>query len=222
MEEIKKVDAEVVDLLAREGLKMLQRASFETKSKQDALAVKHEELLLAHTELKERMIYFNVGKMQSDQLDKLFSALSKAKAAIAKEGDAEASGTGQRDGNDKGFPKVDDMRKFIDPIIEKFGLSYQMEPITIDDRDFLKFTLCHESGQYKSSISRVDSQPSISLKGWQAYGESLTYLKRFVLGAIFSFDTGSRYLDDEEPKKEEPKKLFQQPAINPIKKPMPF
>lgn len=173
---------EVIDSMAREGLKRVHGANLEYKGKIDFLA---SELEVAKQALNSLKVLFK-EPMYSPQQDKLWSALSKAKADMAKAA-LEKTGHANTFG---AYATVDDLRLFIDPILARYNLSFVLMPVEADNKDYVKYRLSHDSGQYTSEICRVNVDYSKSSSPYQAYGSALTYLKKQVYGAFFMLHIG--------------------------------
>jgi hypothetical protein len=166
---------EIIDILAREGLKKVNSDNFALNSKLNFLGADMERLREVSREAT-----------QSPEQDKLMEALSLAKAEMCS-GDIERSGYIQNRGS---YANLDDIRTFVDPILSKHGLSFRLEPIEVEDKDFLKTVLGHKSGQWYSSMARLKVDLSKGSNALQAYGSALTSMKRYIYGTFFMLHTG--------------------------------
>ena len=123
--------------------------------------------------------------MSSAEQDQLFDALSRAKANIKP--DFEKTGSSSR-GSSATLP---DMVFHTGPALYAEGLEIIQEPIEKGKCDYLKTTITHKSGQWRSSICAI--RPDYAKGGnssLQAYGAALTSMKRYVYGAILNLHTG--------------------------------
>lgn len=169
------MESEMIDLLAREGLKRVHALNTELKAKCDYLALEIEKIKNEREELT-----------QSPEQDKLLKALALAKDEMSKTG-IERSGHIVNRGS---YATLDDIREFVDPILAKFGLSFRTEEAEIDNEDYLRTVVGHESGQWYSSITRIRPDYSKSGDALQAYAKALTSKKRYAYGAFFMLHTG--------------------------------
>lgn len=171
---------EIIDLMAREGLKRVHGANLETKGKIEWLASELEKIRNTSREIT-----------QSTEQDKLWTAFSAAKAEMSA---LEAANQGmEKTGHAAtygSYATVDDLRLFIDPILHKHGLSFVCEPIVVDDKDYLKYRLNHSSGQFTSECCKVNVDYSKGRDAYQSYATALTYLKKQIYGAFFMIHTG--------------------------------
>jgi hypothetical protein len=166
---------EIIDTLAREGLKKVHSDNFAINAKLTSLGAEIEKLLNTSREIT-----------QSVEQDKLLEALALAKSDMALSG-IERSG---RIVNRGSYATLDDIRVYVDPILSKYGLTFRTEPVEQEDKDYLLAYLGHSSGQWYSSLSRIRVDYSKGGDAIQAYGKALTSMKRYVYGAFFMLHTG--------------------------------
>lgn len=176
-------EKEVVDLKCRDSLKIINakliQNNLESSAKIDYISTKLEDI---ERKLKSAIVEESGSKEQ----DKLLAALSKCLGEMSK-ADMERTGAGNR-GN---YATLTDLTIFAMPFIEKNGLSFRMEPVEKNDGDYLRSVLGHSSGQWNSSMCKITIDYKGSTDPLQAYGKSLTYMKKYVFGAYFVLHTGS-------------------------------
>lgn len=168
-------DVEVIDILAREGLKRVNAANTELKAKVEYLALEIERIKNEKEEVT-----------QSKEQDQLLKALALAKNEMA-------STSIERTGhivNRGSYATLDDIRAFVDPILSKYGLSFRTEEAEVDNEDYLRTVVGHESGQWYSSLTRIRPDYNKSGDALQAYAKALTSKKRYAFGAFFMLHTG--------------------------------
>ena len=121
----------------------------------------------------------------SEQQDQLFTALCRAKSNIKP--DFEKTGYSNR-GSSATLP---DMVYHTGPALYAEGLEILQEPVERGNYDYLKTTITHSSGQWRSSVCaiRPDYEKGSS-SGLQCYASALTSMKRYVYGAILNLHTG--------------------------------
>ena len=169
------MENEIIDILAREGLKRMNVLITELRGKCDYLVLEIEKIKNEREELT-----------QSPEQDKLLKALASAKAEMSKT-DIERSGHIVNRGS---YATLDDIRAFVDPILAKHGLSFRTEEAEVDNEDYLRSVIGHESGQWYSSLTRIRPDYSKSGDALQAYAKALTSKKRYAYGAFFMLHTG--------------------------------
>jgi len=183
MKETGHTSTEIVDLKSREALTTvnakLVQYNLECSSKIDYISAKFEDI---ERKLKAAI----VEEAGSKEQDKLLAALSKCLGEMSK-ADMERTGSGNR-GN---YATLTDLTIFAMPFIEKNGLSFRMEPIEKNNEDYLRSVLGHSSGQWCSSVCKINVDYKNSTDALQAYGKALTYMKKYVFGAYFVLHTGS-------------------------------
>ena len=168
-------ELEVIDLLAREGLKRVHALNAELKAKTDYLALELERIKNERDE-----------PTQSVEQGKLLKALALAKDEMSKTG-IERTGHIVNRGS---YATLDDIRAFVDPILARHGLSFRTEEAEIGNEDYLRSVIGHDSGQWYSSITRIRPDYSKGGDAIQAYGRALTSKKRYAYGAFFMLHTG--------------------------------
>lgn len=169
------MENEVIDILSREGLKRVHAMNTELKAKCDYLALELERIKHDKEEIT-----------QSKEQDKLLKALALAKDEMART-EIERSGHIINRGS---YATLDDIRVFVDPILSKYGLSFRTEEAEVENEDYLRTVIGHESGQWYSSLTRIRPDYSKSGDTLQAYAKSLTSKKRYAYGAFFMLHTG--------------------------------
>ncbi len=153
------------------------------------LTVNRDELLKKIATLEQTMHEATVSltqeAMASDQQDQLFAALCKAKSKMNV--DFEKTGTSNRGY----FATYPDLVHHAKPFLAAEGVDIIHEPIERGNQDFLKTTVTHVSGQWRSSICaiRPDYEKGIKSPN-QAYAAALTSMKRYVYAALLNLHTG--------------------------------
>ena len=178
IEEIKETE-EIKDIAARRVINDLTKDNLQLKSKIEYITTAFEEV---NNKLKSII----VEKTETPDQDKLLAAFSKCLGEMHR-AEMERTGAGNR-GN---YATLTDLTIFAMPFIEKNGLSFRMEPIEKDDCDYLRSVLGHASGQWTSSTCKIRPDYEKAADPNQAYGKSLTYMKKYIFGAYFSLHTGS-------------------------------
>lgn len=166
----------------------------ETIDSKCRLAVKH--LVAGQDDLQKKVVALEQAldkpvdstkqePMASEQQDKLFEALCKAKAKMTV--DFEKTGTSNRGY----FATYPDLVHHAKPFLAAEGVDIIHEPIERGNLDFLKTTVSHVSGQWRSSICaiRPDYEKGIKSPN-QAYAAALTSMKRYVYAALLNLHTG--------------------------------
>ena len=116
-------------------------------------------------------------QMQSDQIDELMTAKSKADATlnnIKKDGKVEYSKTKYS------YAVLEDVCNEVRKKYSKFELSFTQIPIYEEGINVLVTTLGHSSGQWIRCKMKIETQNA----GSQAYGSALTYARRYSLVAM--------------------------------------
>ena len=132
----------------------------------------------------ETLSFFNQIE-HSESQDQLFAALCKAKANMKV--DFEKTGNSNRGG----YATYSDLVYHARPFLSAEGVDIIHEPIERGNYDFLKTTVTHKSGQWRSSncAIRPDFEKGSSPAN-QLYGSALTSMKRYVYAAILNLHTG--------------------------------
>ena len=116
----------------------------------------------------------------SEQINEIFAALAKAQGKIKP---VRKDGANPHLGNK--YTTLDAIIDEVKTPLSENGLSF-LQPLTTDDRGLILETwLTHSSGQYL--MADVVVSPMSGNRGvneMQALGSSLTYLKRYALGAM--------------------------------------
>ena len=116
-------------------------------------------------------------QMQSDQIDELMTAKSKADATlnnIKKDGKVEYSKTKYS------YAVLEDVCNEVRKKYSKYELSFTQIPLYEEGMNVLVTTLGHSSGQWIRCKMKIQTQNA----GPQAYGSALTYARRYSLGAM--------------------------------------
>ena len=116
-------------------------------------------------------------QMQSDQIDELMTAKSKADATlnnIKKDGKVEYSKTKYS------YAVLEDVCNEVRKKYSKFELSFTQIPLYEEGMNVLVTTLGHSSGQWIRCKMKIQTQNA----GPQAYGSALTYARRYSLVAM--------------------------------------
>ena len=122
--------------------------------------------------------------MCSAEQDQLFTALCNAQANIKP--DFEKTGSSHKASS----ATLPDMVFHTGPALYAEGLKILQEPIEKGEFDYLKTTITHKSGQWRSSICAIRPDYAKGSAGLQAYGGALTSMKRYVYGALLNLHTG--------------------------------
>ena len=115
--------------------------------------------------------------MQSDQIDELMTAKSKADATlnnIKKDGKVEYSKTKYS------YAVLEDVCNEVRKKYSKYELSFTQIPLYEEGMNVLVTTLGHSSGQWIRCKMKIQTQNA----GPQAYGSALTYARRYSLVAM--------------------------------------
>ncbi len=116
-------------------------------------------------------------QMQSDQIDELMTAKSKADATlnnIKKDGKVEYSKTKYS------YAVLEDVCNEVRKKYSKYELSFTQIPLYEEGINVLVTTLGHSSGQWIRCKMKIETQNA----GPQAYGSALTYARRYSLVAM--------------------------------------
>ena len=116
-------------------------------------------------------------QMQSDQIDELMTAKSKADATlnnIKKDGKVEYPKTKYS------YAVLEDVCNEVRKKYSKFELSFTQIPLYEEGINVLVTTLGHSSGQWIRCKMKIQTQNA----GPQAYGSALTYARRYSLVAM--------------------------------------
>ena len=116
-------------------------------------------------------------QMQSDQIDELMTAKSKADATlnnIKKDGKVEYSKTKYS------YAVLEDVCNEVRKKYSKYELSFTQIPLYEEGMNVLVTTLGHSSGQWIRCKMKIQTQNA----GPQAYGSALTYARRYSLVAM--------------------------------------
>ena len=148
-----------------------------------------KKLTVSQDQLLKKIATFEHGlqrePMTSEQQDKLFEALCKAKAKMNV--DFEKTGTSNRGY----FATYSDLVHHAKPLLAAEGIDIIHEPIERENQDFLKTTITHTSGQWRSSVCAI--RPNFekgSMASNHAYAGALTSMKRYVYAALLNLHTG--------------------------------
>lgn len=143
--------------------------------------------------------------MQSEQVNELFAALSKAQGEMK---------PAIKDSKNPFFKSTyADLSSVWDACREalrKHGLTVIQAPIVLDGNNYLQTTLGHASGQYMKSLC-----PLITAKtDVQSYGAAVTYTRRFALASMVGIcqedDDGEKERERHAQSKEYPKPSTEQ------------
>ena len=128
-------------------------------------------------ELEIKIIKDTSFQMQSDQIDELMTAKSKADATlnnIKKDGKVEYSKTKYS------YAVLEDVCNEVRKKYSKYELSFTQIPLYEEGMNVLVTTLGHSSGQWIRCKMKIQTQNA----GPQAYGSALTYARRYSLVAM--------------------------------------
>ncbi|MFH0897969.1 MAG: ERF family protein [bacterium] len=171
----KETPLEIIDLKCRSTIKHLVAS-------QDDLIKK---IAVLESALHEAISSMKQEPMASEHQDKLFEALCKAKAKMTV--NFEKTGTSNRGY----FATYPDLVHHAKSFLAEEGVDIIHEPIERRNQDFLKTTVTHVSGQWRSSISAIRPDFEKGSKSPnQAYAAALTSMKRYVYGALLNLHTG--------------------------------
>lgn len=116
-------------------------------------------------------------EMFSPEVKELFTAFSSAQGEFESLG---ASDSGQYGA----FSTVGDYIKAIRPSFKKYGLSVTQIPFKSEDGTDLVTVITHSSGQFMRSVVKLNPEKQTL----QGFGASISYIKRYTLGAILGLD----------------------------------
>jgi hypothetical protein len=134
---------------------------------------------------KKDLLPKNQEPISSEHQDKLFEALCKAKEKMSVE--FEKTGNSNRGC----FATYPDLVYHARPFLALQGLDIIHEPLERENQDFLKTTIIHSSGQWRSSICAIRPDFEKGNKApIQEYASALTSMKRYVYAAILNLHTG--------------------------------
>jgi hypothetical protein len=174
----------VILLLNDEIAKLNERLSSMGKfmaANNSALLAKLEELSL----LKDLGAQQVLEPQSSEHQDQLFTAFCKAKSNISV--DFETTGKSARPG---GSASYKDLVHHTRPFLAAECIDIIQEPFIANDRDYLKTTITHGSGQWRSSVSAIRPDFGKNLDPNQLYGSALSYQKRYTYASILNLHTG--------------------------------
>lgn len=116
---------------------------------------------------------------RSDQIDALAAALCKAQAATPA---VPKRGHGQVGQQRTTYVTFDDLVDTVKAPLADNGLAFTQ---MLDEGPALTTMLIHSSGQWIAASTPIEAmEPNKGTNAMQAYGSTLTYLKRYALGAM--------------------------------------
>lgn len=128
--------------------------------------------------------------MQSEQLNELFGALSKAQAEMTN-----GRATKQNPYLKNVYASIEDIWNEIREPFASNGLCVTQLLETIDARTYVVTMLCHSSGQWIRSNTPL-FVPQNGKNPMQDLGSAITYAKRYGLAAIVGFSVSDASDDD--------------------------
>lgn len=134
-------------------------------------------------------------EMFSPEVKDLFAAFSSAQGEFEPLGMSDSGQYGP-------FSTVGDYIKATRTAFKKHGLSLTQIPFKTNDGTDLVTVITHSSGQFMRSVIKLNPEKQTL----QGFGASLTYIKRYALGAILGLDGESEDIDkkkDEVPYEQE-------------------
>lgn len=116
---------------------------------------------------------------RSDSITELAQALCKAQGAMPA---VPKNGRGQVGTQRTSYVTFDDLVATVKAPLAANGLSFTQ---MLDEGPTLTTMLLHSSGQWLAASTPIDAmEPNKGTNAMQAYGSTLTYLKRYALGAM--------------------------------------
>ena len=174
-ETLKESIPETIDLKCRSAVKQLAASQDDLLKKITTLEQALEKIICS---IKQEA-------MTSEHQDKLFEALCKAKSKMTV--DFEKTGSSNRGY----FATYPDLVHHAKPFLAAEGIDIIHEPIERGNQDFLKTTVTHISGQWRSSTCAIRPDFEKGSKSpSQAYASALTSMKRYVYAALLNLHTG--------------------------------
>lgn len=128
--------------------------------------------------------------MQSEQLNELFEALSKAQSEMTN-----GKATKQNPYLKNIYASIEDIWNEIRVPFFENGLSVTQLPQCVDGKNYLVTMLGHKSGQWVKSFTPL-AEMSNSKNPMQDLGSALTYARRYGLSAICGFSVSDASDDD--------------------------
>lgn len=146
---------------------------------------------------------------KSESIKELAEALSELQGEIT---DVCPSNKGHR----HDYADLSDMLKVARPLLRKHGLSVSQLVGNAEDRVTVESVLMHKSGEWMSStISVPVVAASNAMNSLQSIGSSITYARRYALGALLSFTKGDDDTDGNAVHHQEQKKSTYKPPVVP-------
>lgn len=124
---------------------------------------------------------------QSNEFNELAGAFAKAQAALPA---VPKRGHGQVGTAKTTYATLDDVIATVRGPLSENGLSFTQMLDADDDGPALTTMLIHESGQWMASSTPIDAMDgNRGTNAMQAFGSTLTYLKRYALSAMLGVST---------------------------------
>ncbi len=140
--------------------------------------------------------------MQSDKIGSLALALSKAQGQMEN-----AKKDAQNEYNKSRYATLASVQDAIRLALSQNELSYTQTTSSSEVGDFLRTTLMHSSGEWVASENKIPTpQPNKMLSPIQAYGATLTYLKRYQLSALVGVSVADEDSDGVSQSSKKPSK----------------
>jgi hypothetical protein len=128
--------------------------------------------------------------MHSEQINELFTALSKAQADMTN-----GRATKQNPYLKNSYASIEDIWNEIREPFAKNGLAVTQLQEVIDSRTYVVTMLCHSSGQWIKSNTPLII-PQNGKNPMQDLGSAITYAKRYGLASIVGFSVSDASDDD--------------------------
>jgi len=143
----------------------------------------------------------------SEQINELAAAFAKAQASLPA---VPKRGHGQVGQARTTYATLDDVIDTVRGPLSENGLSFTQMLDNSEDGPTLTTMLLHESGQWIVSSTPIDAMDgNRGTNAMQAFGSTLTYLKRYALSAMLGVTTGE---DDDGASAHAPRKRTQHQA----------
>ncbi len=141
------------------------------------------------------------SNMQSETLNELFAALSKAQGEMTS-----AINRNVNPFYKSKYATLEDVRLAYQEPLTKYGLCLvQTQTLDAAGKLYLITTLGHTTGQWIKSVLPLQIGPEGSRKGNPLHelGSSITYLRRYAITSLLGIATGDKEKEEDLPKNDE-------------------
>lgn len=150
---------------------------------------------------------------KSESIKELACALSELQSEIT---DVPASSKGHR----HDYADLSDMLKVARPLLKKHGLAISQLVGNAEQNVTVESILMHKSGEWISSLISVPVMAgSNQMNALQSIGSSITYGRRYALGALLNYTKGDDDTDGNAQlanhQQQAPKNSYQKPPVVP-------